>query len=440
MSNEFPGDEWDEDDFETFSGFDDSNDDGFEEFEAAAFGESDSTEPEVEAPQEPTEPVTSPTPVIKSSPAADDEEDDPPHDGDLPAGDGPRITRIENDEEVFVPTTYDDADFDDIVLSPTAFRAPMASSVLTSATAKASKGRSKQLDISKLDEKTQRKASQPRVEEQMKQQEKSAKLQEREARKREKREQLEKERIEKEQLRQKKKEEREQKQRLRRQEARKRAQEKEAEGKSAPKSGSRRKAVAGIAVVAAAAILVPTGLKLYSAAQDAVQSEETRVAMPAGAADDSEAQTSTPTSSSSTAAAPQNDFDSYVASHCREATESGETTTRANGDGSTPLEAIKGFNYAYFTLKDAQAATEFLDSSMYKSVSSLQEGINHPDNGDSYCLHVQDSDSDVYKVSVIEFVKPKSDGEKPQMWKTDQSVTVKQDGNKWVISGQEITS
>ena len=434
MSNEFPGDEWDQDGFESFSGFDEENDDGFEEFEAASFGDPVADEIHKDDSQKPSEPVTSP--IIKSATPAADNSDSLDHDDDAAFDAGPRITRIETEEEDFVPVTYNDEDFDDIVLSPTAFRAPMASSVLTASTAKAAKGRSKGIDIAKLDEKAQRKASQPLVNEQMKQQEKSAKQQEREAKKEEKRKQLRQERIDKEQQRKKKQEERKQKQRLRKLEAQNR------EGaNSETKPGSwRRRAVVGVAAVATAAIMVPSGMKLYSVAQGAFAQEEATVSMPSEGTESSATQSSPLTSSSTSTLAPQDSFDSYVAERCQEATSSGETTTRANGDGSTPVEAIQGFNYAYFTLRDAQAASEFLDSSMYKSVSSLQEGINHPDNGDGYCLHIQDSGSNIFKVSVIEFVKPTSEGQDPQMWKTDQTVTVKQNGNKWVISGQEITS
>lgn len=434
MSNEFPGDEWDQDGFESFSGFDEENDDGFEEFEAASFGDPVADEVRNDDSQQPTEPVTSP--IIKSATPAADNSDSLDHDDDASFNAGPRITRIETEEEDFVPVTYNDEDFDDIVLSPTAFRAPMASSVLTATTAKAAKGRSKGIDIAKLDEKAQRKASQPLVNEQMKQQEKSAKQQEREAKKEEKRKQLRQERIDKEQQRKKKQEERKQKQRLRKLEA----QNREGANSETKPGNWRRRAVVGVAAVATAAIMVPSGIKLYSVAQGAFSQEETSISMPSGGAESSGTQSSPLTNSSAPTLAPQDSFDSYIAERCQEATSSGETTTRANGDGSTPVEAIKGFNYAYFTLRDAQAASEFLDSSMYKSVSSLQEGINHPDNGDGYCLHIQDSESSTFTVSVIEFVKPTSEGQDPQMWKTDQTVTVKQNGNKWVISGQEITS
>lgn len=434
MSNEFPGDEWDQDGFESFSGFDEENDDGFEEFEAASFGDPVADEIRNDDSQQPTEPVTSP--IIKSATPAADNSDSLDHDDDASFNAGPRITRIETEEEDFVPVTYNDEDFDDIVLSPTAFRAPMASSVLTATTAKAAKGRSKGIDIAKLDEKAQRKASQPLVNEQMKQQEKSAKQQEREAKKEEKRKQLRQERIDKEQQRKKKQEERKQKQRLRKLEA----QNREGANSETKPGNWRRRAVVGVAAVATAAIMVPSGMKLYSVAQGAFSQEETSISMPSGGAESSGTQSSPLTNSSAPTLAPQDSFDSYIAERCQEATSSGETTTRANGDGSTPVEAIKGFNYAYFTLRDAQAASEFLDSSMYKSVASLQEGINHPDNGDGYCLHIQDSESSTFTVSVIEFVKPTSEGQDPQMWKTDQTVTVKQNGNKWVISGQEITS
>lgn len=438
MSNEFPGDEWDQ----SFSEFDDSNDDdGFEEFETASFGEpeTDPSSPGNPPPAaNPAEPVTSPSPVIKSSSSAPNDDGEEPESNTQDSVDdvaAPKITRIEKEEEVFEPVVYDDADFDDIILSPTAFRAPDPSSVLEDNSVKNHKGKPKGLDISKLDEKAQRKTPAPNPDDEQKQQEKLAKQQEKEAKRQEKREQLQQEKAEKEQLKQQKKAEREQKRLLRKEVAAQKSAE-----KAESSHDGRRKAIAGIGALAAVAVGIPAAVGLYSVVQRGSDAAETAAAAPSSAPTSASAPADPAKASTAPVDAPEKAFEDYVAQRCQETSGGGETVTRANGDGSTAVDAIKGFNYAYFTLKDAEAATKFLDSSMYKSVESLQQGINHPDNGDGYCLHIQDSTSNVYKVSLIEFLKPDGPGSEIKMWKTDQNVTVKNNGGRWVMSGQEIVS
>ena len=133
-------------------------------------------------------------------------------------------------------------------------------------------------------------------------------------------------------------------------------------------------------------------------------------------------------------------FDAFVASRCSEPSVPGEVVTNSNGDGSSGVEAIKGFNYAYFTLKDAEEAVKYLDAAMYSNVRTLQTGIDNGDNGDGYCLRVRGGEGDVFDVSVVEFAKPSVSGGEVQTWRTDQKITVKQNEGKWVIANQTVVS
>lgn len=119
-----------------------------------------------------------------------------------------------------------------------------------------------------------------------------------------------------------------------------------------------------------------------------------------------------------------------------------EDHTNDDGNPNSPEGAIQGFNYAYFTAKDAEQTARFLDDGLYDSVDSLQEGIDHPDNGDAYCLQIEETDTpEQFDVEVTEYVTPDTADGEVLSWRTSQTLTLESDdGGDWRIVEQAIRS
>ncbi|ANE05475.1 hypothetical protein [Corynebacterium crudilactis] len=148
--------------------------------------------------------------------------------------------------------------------------------------------------------------------------------------------------------------------------------------------------------------------------------------------------TSEPVVTSTTAVpeiTPQDKLDSTVAATCERA-----GGTFADGDTSTPEKTIQGFNYSYFTKKDAVSTATYLDDGLFDSVESLQEGIDHPANGDAFCITISPESETVFDVGVTEFVRPDTVDDEVVSWRTDQTVTVEKQGEAWKIVEQSINT
>lgn len=142
-----------------------------------------------------------------------------------------------------------------------------------------------------------------------------------------------------------------------------------------------------------------------------------------------------PTPAPTPTVTPQEKLDSVVEATC---SRSGGSFT--DGDSSTAEGAIRGFNHGYFAAKDAEKAASYLDDGLYDSLESLQVGIDHPENGDAYCVTVVQSGGNVFEVGVTEFVRPDSADDSVVSWRTDQTVTVRETEGEWKIVEQVINT
>lgn len=155
------------------------------------------------------------------------------------------------------------------------------------------------------------------------------------------------------------------------------------------------------------------------------------------AEEDTPPQTPEPSSTpaSTPTATPQEKLDSVV-----EATCSRSKGSFTDGDSTTAEGAIRGFNHGYFAAKDAKNAASYLDDGLYDSLESLQVGIDHPENGDAYCVTITPSGGNVFEVGVTEFVRPDNADDSVVSWRTDQTVTVRETEGEWKIVEQVINT
>lgn len=188
------------------------------------------------------------------------------------------------------------------------------------------------------------------------------------------------------------------------------------------------------AIVAAAAVI---GVVAVGGGWVAMQSLDGSGDDDAGQAQAQSAQDEAPSSNISPnedSSQEKSDFQSIAAKQCES---SGGTAEK--GDGSSPEGAIKAFNHAYYVDKSAKEAVKYLDSAMYDSEEALQKGIDDEGNGDAYCLKIDKGQEDnQFKVTLTEFMEPSQEGDKLETRKTDQVITLAQDGKDWKVKAISV--
>lgn len=104
------------------------------------------------------------------------------------------------------------------------------------------------------------------------------------------------------------------------------------------------------------------------------------------------------------------------------------------GNANTPENAILAFNHAYYLDKSAKEAIKYLDTSMYDSETSLQEGIDQKSNGNNYCLNIKPGDKDnLFDVVLTEYLDTDTLDTKPETRETNQSITMEKVNGNWKI-------
>ena len=132
---------------------------------------------------------------------------------------------------------------------------------------------------------------------------------------------------------------------------------------------------------------------------------------------------------------PQQVLSETVAAECEEGKRGKTTITRADGSADTPEGALKGFQYAYYSERDAIKATSYLDKGVYSSVDEFQDAIDSSPQGTQYCLeYFPDQRRDTFNVKVTVFQPPSGTESEPETDTIKQKMTLSQEDNKWVIS------
>lgn len=370
---------------------------------------------------------------------------EPAQDSDLGR---PSIIRAEKPEEPAEAFTYDDSDFDDVSPEGIPFIAPTAEEVFTTGKKDSAPRQGSTKPVQPVDSKAQRRAQQQakkaaedydrqRDRERERSEQSEARRQKQldaaEAKRRGREEREERRRLEKEEQEARRRQQKEERQQKRRQKLADRP------GKPENTSGgasSRKGLIPALGAVLGLVVVAGLGVALFQRGGDSTPELPDTSATAAGV---TSPQDSGPAEPAAPVDTPEAKLLQVVNSRCSGGV-GNETVTNEQGSSSTAMGAVQGFNYAYFTEKDAEAAAEFLDRSMYDSISSLQAGIDSDQNGDAYCLHIEPISRTTYAVGVVEFVEPETADGDVLSWRTDQQVTLERKGDEWVIVKQAIES
>lgn len=309
----------------------------------------------------------------------------------------------------------DDDTFDDFTPRRVRFAAPAVEDVMADGLATPRSGEDK---AARRAEASAKREEDKRARAEQREQEKEAKLAEKQAR------QQEKERLKAE------KEAEKERKRAERQERKEMAAARKVESGDASARGGNRAVLAsaaGVLVVAGLAFAGLKGLGILGGddedpATHAAVTEAATTAAPSPVSEASEV-----SEVETSAAVEPKGLAELAGEACKK---SGGTSEQ--GDGATAEGAIKAFNHAYYTQKSAAEAVKFLDKAMYESEDALQQGIDHPGNGDFYCLKIdKGAQPNVFNVTLTEFLGEKA-GELDTR-ETKQGITVGEDGGSWKV-------
>ena len=77
---------------------------------------------------------------------------------------------------------------------------------------------------------------------------------------------------------------------------------------------------------------------------------------------------------------------------------------RGNGDTSSAVQTIRGFNYAYYVTRSGAAARSYVaPNALFGSAPQLQQAIDSLPAGTTHCLQITDQGGGTYAVTVAEF-------------------------------------
>jgi hypothetical protein len=140
-------------------------------------------------------------------------------------------------------------------------------------------------------------------------------------------------------------------------------------------------------------------------------------------------------------ASPQQRFEEAVADQCRESTGGKKVTTSKNGDHSSPMKAVAGWEYAYYVSHSAQQARGYLTGTALEmnAVDALQSGIDSA-GVDAHCvsMHTVGGSDSTIEGTVTEFTDDGSG--KPRESSFTHRFTTEEVDGKWSIAGIESVS
>lgn len=356
----------------------------------------------------------------------------------------PSIIRVEKPEEPAEAVTYDNEAFDDVSPEVIPFIAPTAEEVFTAGNSRKESSRPAPQVDSRAQRKAQQQAKKAAEEYERQRDRERERTAQSESRRQKQLDAAEAKRRRKEEQEEQRRQQKEEKEARRRQQREERGQKRRerpaghprSEGKGSGGATSRKDLIPVLAAVLGLVIVAGAGVALFRGGGDSSPELPDTSATAAGV---TSPQDSAPSEPAAPANTPEAKLLQVVNSRCIGGA-GNETVTNDPGSASSAIGAIQGFNYAYFTEKDAELAAEYLDRSMYNSISSLQEGIDSDQNGDAYCLHIEPINRTTYSVGVVEFVEPETADGDVLSWRTDQQITLERKGDEWVIVKQAIES